>query len=151
MLLLSSAFQAVAQSPLFSGKTLYVLQKATSDPKLNLKIEYVRVIDEASYEIGIVNNDEQPVSVIGTIVFYDFTGTAFFVNGGLDEHGELAWQSPPGRSSKHVTRCIRESESRRDFDHGSYRCLKASSRDLAEATIVVVVITDMYVDLADRD
>ena len=149
--LLFVAAQAEAQGLDFSGKRLEVAFVDNLDAGPSIEVEYVRVIDESSYEISIYNGGGEPISVVATTIFYGPFGEAFFVNGGLDEHtGEIAWQVPAGATSQHVTRCVSARDSGRDFDGGSYNCLKGSG-SLERATRVMVVITDVYVDRVDRD
>jgi hypothetical protein len=140
-----------AAGPLFDDESLVVLSTGEIQSQLDVRIDSVRILDESSFEIRVTNNTEYPVSLVGTIIFYDSTGTAFFLNGSLDvATGEIVRQAHSGHTI-HVTRCIDASATLQRLGHGSYHCVRDSSNSFDEITQVLLVITDMYVDRADRD
>ena len=143
---------AHAQGQLISGSALRVVETTPRDAVPSIQIEFIRIIDDATFEVGILNNDARPVSVVATLVLYDITGTAFFVNGGLHAAaaGELISQAEPGRSEQ-STRCFNILDESDGQFGGGYSCAKKSNFDLSDAKSALVVVSNVFVDDADRD
>lgn len=137
-----------------SGKDLNILTSNThSIDDGVLSIESVQATSSHTYVVRLVNHGDKPVSATGIIVFLDATGAAILASGGRDEIGFVASQAPPGKSEQ-VHACLGEDTalpSIQDYDIGSYRCLAHGPPNLTAARSVVVVLLDVFVDVADRD
>jgi len=144
------ASSGLCQESVFSGSHLRIIELAADNERPDFEIEYVRLVDESVLEVSLENREDLPITLAGLVIFLGFTGHPVLVAGGTNDTDEIASQARPGRSLSRVV-CMPNDDVPKNYDIGSYACIRDTRFSMADVTYVIVVLSHAFIDDADRD